>query len=152
MIADYERSNFSVSQCLFRDDNPQDLVAILSPLIKIDKPGLKTATLVAIIVSIVVAILLIISGLFILIRVCRKRQEQLALADSSSGQERATEEHWTAETLHENQVYEVSNVKPVEMCAVEIVPKMVGRERDLAHELVTRERLIELSSEVHERR
>ncbi|KAL2071088.1 hypothetical protein VTL71DRAFT_12323 [Oculimacula yallundae] len=152
VIADYERSNFSVSQRLFKDANPQNLVAILPPITRVEKPEFKTTTLVAIIISIIIALALFASGIFIFIRIRNKRRQKQAVVDNSSG---ADDDQFrgslTAEALHNSQVYEVSNVKPVEMSAIEVVPEMVGTEGDLAHELLTRERLVELSCEHHRR-
>ncbi|KAI6710418.1 hypothetical protein JHW43_007065 [Diplocarpon mali] len=52
VIADYERFNFSVSQCLFQENNPQKLVGILPPVKKkLHSSKLKRGTLIGIILT-----------------------------------------------------------------------------------------------------
>lgn len=78
VVADYERSNFSVSQCVFEENNPETIIAIRSPL-SIEhngKSGLSTGALAGIVVA-AVLLLLLVTGLigFFCIRKKRKTRQ-----------------------------------------------------------------------------
>jgi hypothetical protein len=80
VIADYERSNFSVSQCVWKEDNPAQIVAINSPSEKQKSPGLSNGAMIAIIVSAVVAVMILGSTIYIYIRVKKRRRGATELA------------------------------------------------------------------------
>ncbi|KAK2628788.1 hypothetical protein QTJ16_001891 [Diplocarpon rosae] len=151
VIADYERSNFSVSQCLFQENNPQRLVGILPPVTKgLHSSKLKKRILIVVIFAVVVGFLLALSGLFVIFRIRRRRRlAATAVHDSLTREEQEhcnLEADMTPEALLKTQVYGVPTVKPLEMSSAEARPEMMGTVRDMAHELNTNERVSELPS------
>ncbi|KAK6582505.1 hypothetical protein PZA11_004913 [Diplocarpon coronariae] len=107
VIADYERFNFSVSQCLFQENNPQKLVGILPPVKKkLHSSKLKRGTLIGIILTLVVGLLLALAGCFIISRIRRRRRRAaITVKDPLTREQDNLEDYVTAEALLKHQVY-----------------------------------------------
>ncbi len=81
IIVDWERHNFSISQCVFQDPNPQHLIAI-PPVGNTDTPvapqggGLSTGAIVAIAVAVVFVTLALISVALAILFVKHKRRKR----------------------------------------------------------------------------
>ena len=77
LVADYERRNFSISQCSWKEGVQQDIVPIMSPTLdrRSDKQPLQGGALAGVVVGSVVASLIIALALF---GMARRRRRALA--------------------------------------------------------------------------
>lgn len=81
LIVDWERNNFSVSQCVFQDPNPQHLIAI-PPVANTDTPvapqggSLSTGAIVAIAVAVVFVTLALIAVALAILFVKRRNKKR----------------------------------------------------------------------------
>lgn len=128
MIADYERSNFSVSQCVSNEKMTNNIVAIDSPQESNGTKGLKKSTLIAIVVAVVV-FLAISSILAICWFRCRKSRK--SVAGGSSDQV----------SLDKNNTAEAGTEASADHRRFE----MTGREKDHAHELLVVNQVTEIA-------
>ncbi len=85
LIVDWERRNFSISQCVFRDNNPQRIVPIASvdapdpaPLPPAEGSSLSTGATVAIAVVVVVVVLALAAVALAIFLIKRKRRRAAA--------------------------------------------------------------------------
>lgn len=84
LTVDWERRNFSISECLFSETMPQNLVAIQSPTDKTNSGGSSTGRTVGIAVGIVVGVLVIAAVIgFLLWRRHRERKREKADAEKA---------------------------------------------------------------------
>lgn len=158
VIADYERSNFTVAQCLFKDPNPQNITPIYPPSAPTPSPlpsppptithhsGLSKTTLIAIIVVIIVVLLLLLAISFILFQVRKKRkareEEEQRLADAHNNavlEEIRRKEH--QEVLEREAMRSI--LKPMEIDGVER-ERLEMQATEMRHELEGKERAAEL--------
>ncbi|RDW65184.1 hypothetical protein BP5796_09876 [Coleophoma crateriformis] len=142
VITDYERQNFSVSQCVFLDNNPETVVTIHSPSTETaTKSGLSTGAKAGIAVGIVVFAILLVGVAFQFFR--RRRQNQLrAMAAALAAvpvldkPEMGTEGELSEERLRESQMVEAPAAVPGEMPDTPMRPMSAERMR---HELSAEE-------------
>ncbi|KAE8441242.1 hypothetical protein EG329_005606 [Mollisiaceae sp. DMI_Dod_QoI] len=80
IIADYERGNFSISQCLFEENTTEKIIPIYAPFTETHKSGLSNA-IIAVIVVVVVAVMIIGSLSYILFYRWRKRKVEAKKAE-----------------------------------------------------------------------
>jgi len=120
LVVDYERSNFTVSQCLFDENVSENIVAILSPsnITSTGAPGLKTSALVGL--SVAPAVLF---GLLALLIFCLLRKHKRKLwaksdkAKNSQKKERTKpdfEETSPGKILVEKDTVECNEVKEMD--------------------------------------
>ncbi|RDW59437.1 hypothetical protein BP6252_12524 [Coleophoma cylindrospora] len=121
VIADYERQNFSVSQCVFLDNNPEKIVSIHSPSTETaKKSGLSTGAKAGIAVGIVVFAIILAGGAFLFFR-HRRRNQLKAMAAALAAlpiidkPEMGTEGALTEERFQESQMVEAPAAVPGEM-------------------------------------
>ncbi|KAL8967939.1 MAG: hypothetical protein Q9183_002697 [Haloplaca sp. 2 TL-2023] len=102
LIADYERRNFSISPCSWKEGVQQDIVPILSPELDHHKnpPQLQGAGLAGVIIGVVVASLGIAFAFFRLVK-RRKRRVEMRLKGEGLVSEEVSE---TSESDHGNGV------------------------------------------------
>lgn len=74
VVADYERSNFSVSQCVFKNGNSENIIALFPPSTDTPTSSLSKSTPIGIIVAAVVAAMILGTGVFIYIWLRKKRR------------------------------------------------------------------------------
>ncbi|CZR56304.1 uncharacterized protein PAC_06192 [Phialocephala subalpina] len=144
VIADYERGNFSVSQCIFQENNPQNIVAIYPPFTKTHKASLSKSAMIAIIVAIIVIVMLLGSISYIFFRKQRHRKAQ-AVAEQKAAEQRVSMLTDAGQEVFEvpgakNEIFEISS--PKQAAGFEARTEMQGT--DIRHELPTTERLVEL--------
>ena len=89
LVADYERRNFSISQCSWKEGVQQDIVPIMSPALDrhSDKQPLRGGALAGVIIGSVVASLGIVLALFYMARRRRKYLESQSKADCRDSSE-----------------------------------------------------------------
>lgn len=89
LVADYERRNFSISQCSWKEGVQQDIVPIISPALDrhTDKQPLQGAALAGAIIGSVIVSLGILLGLFYMARRRRKVLESQSKADCQDSPE-----------------------------------------------------------------
>lgn len=81
LIVDWERHNFSISQCIFQDPNPQHLIAI-PPVANTDTPAasqggsLSTGAIVAIAVVVVLVVLAVIAVVLAIVIIKRRNKKR----------------------------------------------------------------------------
>lgn len=146
MIADYERFNFSVSQCLFKEDNPEQIIAIHSPLEKHNSSGLSHGALIAVVVSVTVLVMIFASCAYIYFRVKKKRRGGSAAVEI--GQTPTIQKHISdiselassAAAKHSSNLSELGS-RRTEQHAIN-ASELVSKE--MRHELATLESPIEL--------
>lgn len=154
VIADYERSNFSVAQVLFAENSVERIVAIQPPSAGgTGRSGLSRGVLIAVIVVSIVGAAVLSSGIFMLLQLRRKRrtvaiaQIEKEMQDDEEIAKEPQEVHG-AETKPEMQGDErdLRHELPAKLFVGRT--EMVGSEQDLRHELSALERAVELSAEV----
>jgi hypothetical protein len=141
VIADYERSNFSVSQCVFKDNNPEDIIAIYPISTPHHHSGLSTGAIVAIAVAIVVFFAILGSIGYVCFRIRKRRRE----AREATVPEIKEEVQVPEEMFHEDR-FEVPGNKPLQ---VEFSAEIMGAEA--RHEMPVGNRLFELPTRPYPR-
>lgn len=131
MIADYERSTFSVSQSKFEENNTQQIVPIYSTSLPSHKHAINNGALAGIIIGVVTAVVLAAGSVIIIFRRMKKRR--LASPEAKSSLE-------THDAIKEP--FEVNDNEVSELSPTDVKPELVGIE--LKHELATMERSVEL--------
>jgi hypothetical protein len=127
VITDYERANFSVSQSVFKDNNPEKIVAIYSPSTKFSHPGLSKMTLIAIVVAAVVVSLLLAScGAIFRIR----RRRARPVTEEEAKNNRPNSEVAKSIVSGELSGHEIKIELPEGR-----KPELTGADKDLYHEL-----------------
>lgn len=144
VIVDYERGNFSVSQALFQENNPQNIVAIYPPFTKNNKAGLSKSAMIAMIVVIIVVAMLFSSIAYILLQKRKNRKARTA-AERKAIEQRESMLSEPGQDVYEvpgakNEIFEVPS--PKQTAGFEAHTEMQGT--DIRHELPTTERLVEL--------
>lgn len=142
MIADYERSNFSVSQCVFKDNNPEDIIAIYPISTPHHHSGLSTGAIVAIAVAIVVFFAILGSIGYVCFRIRKRRRE----AREATVPEIKEEEVQVPEEMFHEDRFEVPGNKPLQ---VEFSAEIMGAEA--RHEMPVGNRLFELPTRPYPR-
>ncbi|KAL3427887.1 eukaryotic aspartyl protease [Phlyctema vagabunda] len=143
VIADYERSNFSVSQCVFRENNEERIIAIRSVSEETKSTGLSRNILIAIIVASVVLVMIIATCTFVAIRVRRARRLRVSsmTVDTSFGADK--HDSGVSELVGQEMRHELASVKsPVAQKHASDLSELVGE--DTRHELSTLESPVEL--------
>ncbi|RDW76161.1 hypothetical protein BP5796_06982 [Coleophoma crateriformis] len=134
VIADYERSNFSVSQCIFEENNPERIIAIYPPVAEKSKSGLPRSAMIGIIVAVVVFIMILATCFFICIRIKKKKKKtKKQIGDISAYTEMAAK--------HDSAISELMAEQMRAKHASE-VSEMMGQ--DMRHELIAMESPMEL--------
>ncbi|KAG0648252.1 hypothetical protein D0Z07_5497, partial [Hyphodiscus hymeniophilus] len=151
VIADYNRSTFSVSQSLFNENSTEKIIPIYPPFAKTTHSGMPKNTLMAITIAVLAGAMLLTAGLITLCLVKKRRRLRLRTSNAT-----------TATTIVDKDAPEVvfrqsggygGNVTNVmEMSAREPYPEMTADERNLRHELPGKDRIIELPAEFFDRR
>jgi hypothetical protein len=152
VIADYERSNFSVSQCVFKDNNPEDIIAIYPTSTPHHHSGLSTGALVAIIVAIVVFAAILGSVGYVCFRVRKRRREERESSGPEEIKKDMVQSPMPEEMLHEDR-YEVPGNKPLQV-EVGVSSKMYSAEMmgaEMRHEMPVERRLVELPTRAYSR-
>ncbi|CAG8980566.1 hypothetical protein HYALB_00002564 [Hymenoscyphus albidus] len=157
VIADYERSNFSVSQCVFNEKTTNEIITIKSPAEVIGKTGLQKNALIGIVVAAVVFLAISLIGVVFWFR--RRKSRRLKNGESSdqvwldkhntAEDERDTPGHTgPIEASADHRRFEImgreKDLPTHELLTVDQATEMIGRDRDLAHELYTVDKVVEL--------
>lgn len=144
VVADYERGNFSVSQAVFQENNPQNIVAIYPPFTKTNKAGLSKSTMITIIVVIIVVAMLFGSISYILFRKWKSRKARAAAEQKAIEQREGVLSELGQDVFEvpgaKNEIFEAPS--PKQTTGYEARTEMQGT--DIRHELPTTERLVEL--------
>lgn len=144
VTADYERSNFSVSQCVFKDNNHEDIIAIYPISTPYHHSGLSTGAIVAIVVVIVVFFAILGTVGYVCFRV-RKRRREARDSTVPEIKEEVVQSSVPEEMFHEDR-FEVPGNKPLQ---VEFSAELVGAE--MRHEMPVGNRLFELPTRPYPR-
>jgi hypothetical protein len=145
VVADYERSNFTVSQCLFSENTTSQIVAINTPNSHL---GLRKGALIAIIIAIIVSLIIIASGGYICYsRVTKKKRERARRAqderDALAAVIAASQQ--MDEARADGQVYEAFAPKPAELVGAQWrISELQGDK--MGHELAGKEVRAELDA------
>ncbi|RDW82839.1 hypothetical protein BP6252_03951 [Coleophoma cylindrospora] len=131
VIADYERLNFSVSQCIFEENNPERITPIHPPVAKHSKSGLPRNAMIGVIVAIVVFAMILATCFFICIRIKKRKKKQtgeISTYTEMAAKHDSVTSELMADHMGAKHVSEVS--------------EMVGQ--DMRHELIAVESPMEL--------
>lgn len=134
VIADYERSNFSVSQCVFQENNPQRIIPILSPAHS-HHSGQSRGALINIIVLSIAFVILIGAGLLAFIKIQSVKGERRAVEQEGSGNDGLEQESVVIINDTSEQLTELY---------VPLYQEMMGHEKDMRHEVAATEKPTEL--------
>jgi hypothetical protein len=152
VIADYERSNFSVSQCVFKDNNPEEIIAIYPISTPHHHSGLSTGAIVAIVVAIVVFAAILGSVGYVCFRVRKRKREERESTVFPEIKKDVVQSPVPEEMLHEDR-FEVPGNKPLQVevgvSSVVYSAEMMGAE--MRHEMPVEQRMAELPTRAYSR-